>query len=57
MIRNYLKIACWNLAKAKGYAIINISGLAIGMAGTLLVFLWIQHELSFDRFYSKTDRL
>jgi putative ABC transport system permease protein len=57
MLRNYIKIAWRNLAKAKGYAVINISGLAIGMAGTLLILLWIQHELSFDRFYSKTDRL
>lgn len=57
MIKNYLKIAWRNLKRAKGYAIINLVGLAVGMAGTLLILLWIQHELSFDRFYSKTDRL
>ena len=57
MLRNYLKIAIRNLYRNKGFSIINISGLAIGMASALLILLWIQNQLSFDRWYTKTDRL
>src|SRR6187402_572851 len=56
MLKNYFKIALRNLLRSKGFSIINISGLAIGMASALLILLWIQNELSFDRFYKKTDR-
>src|ERR1700749_4028792 len=57
MLKNYLKIAVRNLLKNKGFSIINISGLAIGMASALLILLWIRNELSIDRSYPKTDRL
>ncbi|WP_020598891.1 ABC transporter permease [Spirosoma panaciterrae] len=57
MLRNYLKIAWRNLIREKGYASLNMAGLAVGMAASTLIFLWIQSELTFDRFYSKTDRL
>lgn len=57
MLTNYLKIAWRNLMGAKGYAFINITGLAVGMASSMLIFLWIRHELTFDRFYPKTGRL
>jgi putative ABC transport system permease protein len=57
MLQNYLKIAWRNLIRAKTYASINIAGLAVGMAASALIFLWVQSELNFDRFYSKTDRL
>ncbi|WP_026260553.1 ABC transporter permease [Spirosoma luteum] len=57
MLRNYFKIAFRNLARAKGYAFINIAGLAVGMAASALIFLWIQSELRYDRFFPKTDRL
>lgn len=57
MLTNYLKIAWRNLIGAKGYAFINITGLAVGMASSMLIFLWIHHELTFDRFYPKTTRL
>jgi ABC-type antimicrobial peptide transport system permease subunit len=57
MFRNYLKIAVRNLLRSKGFSIINISGLAIGMGSALLILLWVQNEISYDRFYSKTDRL
>ncbi|QNL47853.1 ABC transporter permease [Olivibacter sp. SDN3] len=57
MIKNYFKIAWRNLVRAKGYAFINIFGLAFGMVGTMLILLWVQHELSFDKFYSKSERL
>ncbi|MCE7067123.1 ABC transporter permease [Dyadobacter sp. CY326] len=57
MLQNYFKIAWRNLVRAKGYAFINIAGLAVGMAAAMLIFLWIQNELTFDRFYPKTKRL
>ena len=57
MFRNYLKIAVRNLLRNKGFSIINIAGLAIGMASALLILLWIQNELSYDRFYPRTDRI
>ena len=57
MLRNYLKIAFRNLLKNKGFSAINISGLAIGMASAVLILLWIQNEMSMDRFHEKGDRI
>jgi predicted permease len=57
MLRNYLKIALRNLLRHKAYAIINISGLAIGMASSILILLWVQHELSYDRFHKNAGRI
>jgi len=57
MFKNYVKIAFRNLWRSKGFSIINISGLAIGMASALLILLWIRDEVNFDRWYSKTDRI
>jgi putative ABC transport system permease protein len=57
MLKNYFKIAFRNLVRSKGFSIINISGLAIGMASAILILLWIQNEVSYDRFYKKSDRL
>ncbi|MGI8952359.1 MAG: ABC transporter permease [Chitinophagaceae bacterium] len=50
MFKNYLKIAFRNLWRSKAFSIINISGLAIGMASAILILLWIQNEISYDRF-------
>jgi putative ABC transport system permease protein len=57
MLKNYFKIAFRNLLRNKRFSIINISGLAIGMASAVLILLWVENELSFDRFHSKGDRL
>jgi putative ABC transport system permease protein len=57
MIKNYFKIAFRNLLLNKFFSIINISGLAIGMASAILIFLWIQNEVSYDRFHTNSDRL
>lgn len=57
MIRNYFKIAWRNLVKNKGYSAINILGLAIGMAVCLLIMLFVQHELSYDRYHAHADRI
>src|SRR3954471_3920496 len=53
MFRNYLKVAWRNLQKRKGYTLINILGLATGMAACLLIVLFIQSELGYDSFQKK----
>src|SRR5438034_10474259 len=50
MIKNYFKIAWRSLTKNKFYSIINISGLAVGLATAILLLLWVQNELSYDKF-------
>jgi ABC-type antimicrobial peptide transport system permease subunit len=55
MIKNYLKIALRNLISHKVFSFINIFGLAVGMACTILIVLWVQDELSFDRFHKNAD--
>ena len=57
MVKNYIKIALRNLTRHKGYSFINIAGLAIGMACCILILLWVQDELSFDRFHKNTDSI
>jgi len=57
MIKNYFKIAFRNLWRNKSFSSINIFGLAIGMASALLIFLWMQNELSIDRFHKKGERI
>lgn len=51
MLRNYIKIAFRNLLKNKVFSIINIAGLAIGMAVCMLILLYVSHELSYDQFH------
>lgn len=55
MLKNYLKIALRNLRKQKLYALINILGLALGIACCVLIYLFVRHELSYDRFHEKAD--
>ena len=57
MLKNFFKIALRNISRNKGFSILNIGGLAIGMASALLVLLWVQNELSFDSTYKNSDRL
>ena len=57
MFKNYLKVALRNIRRHKGYAAINIAGLAVGMACTLLILLWVQDELGFDCFHVNADRI
>jgi len=56
MLKNYLKIALRTIARHKAYSFINIFGLAIGMASSILILLWVQNELSYDRFNGHADR-
>lgn len=55
MLRNYIKIAFRNLWRNKGFSAINIFGLAVGMASAVLIVLWIQNELSHDRFHENEE--
>lgn len=57
MIGNYFKIAWRNLAGNKTYSIINIGGLAAGMAVAMLIGLWIYDELSFNRYHKNYQRI
>lgn len=57
MIKNYIKIAWRKLWKNKVYSLINILGLALGISVTLIIALWVNSELKYDRFYTITDRL
>ena len=57
MLKNYLKIALRNIKKQKGYAFINLSGLAIGMAACLLILLWVHNEMSFDTYHENADNI
>jgi putative ABC transport system permease protein len=57
MFKNYFKIAWRNLMRNKSYATINITGLAIGIAACLLIFLVVQFETSFDSYHANKDRI
>lgn len=50
MIRNFFTIALRNIVRQKGYSFINVTGLAIGLATSMLILLWVQDELSFEKF-------
>ncbi|MEZ0541361.1 ABC transporter permease [Fibrella arboris] len=57
MLRNYLKIALRTLARNKGYSVINIGGLAVGMTVAMLIGLWIYDELSVNTSFQHYDRI
>jgi len=57
MIKNYFKIAWRNLMKNKTFSIINILGLTIGITVCMMIFLFIMHEMSFDRFHTRGARI
>src|SRR5882672_2975345 len=57
MLRSYYKAALRNLVRNKTYSVINIVGLAVGLAAVLLIFLVVQFEYSFDNFHKNKDRI
>lgn len=57
MLWNYLKVTWRNIKRYKGYSFINIIGLAVGLASCILILLWVQDELSYDRFHADADDL
>jgi putative ABC transport system permease protein len=57
MIKNYFKIAWRSLTRNRGFSFINIFGLATGMACTLLIFLFVKYEKSYDRFHKDSENI
>jgi putative ABC transport system permease protein len=57
MISNYFKIAIRNLRKHKGFSFINIAGLAVGLAISFVIVLWIQNEVRYEQFHENADRI
>jgi putative ABC transport system permease protein len=57
MLRNYFKTALRSLMKNKGFSIINILGLTIGIASFVLISLYVYHELNFDRYHKNANRI
>lgn len=57
MLKNYFKIALRNIRRNSTYSVLNISGMAIGMACSILILLWVQDEWSFDRHFKDADNL
>ena len=57
MFKNYFKVTFRNLFRQKIYSAINIGGLALGITTFLMIFIYVQYERSFDRFYSNADEI
>ncbi len=57
MLKNYLKIAFRSFAKDRVYAVINLAGLAIALASVLIIAAFVEYELSFDKYYSNSNRI
>jgi putative ABC transport system permease protein len=57
MIKNYFKIAIRNVRRHATYSILNISGMAIGMASAIILLIWVQYQFSYNRYYKNADRL
>lgn len=57
MFKNYLKVAFRSLNKNRIYALINILGLALGLTVTILVFMFVKDEMSYDKHWSDADRI
>ena len=57
MLKNYFTTALRNIKRHKGYSFINITGLAVGLACCMLIFLWVNHEWSYDRSHKNVDSI
>ncbi len=57
MIRNYLKTAIRSLLKYKGYSVINVLGLVVGISSCILICIYVQSELNYDQFHAKADQI
>ena len=57
MLRNYLKIALRSMLKTRGYSFINMAGLSVGMASSILILMWMNFEMSYDQFHERVDSL
>jgi len=57
MLKNYLKTTIRNLRQHKGYSVINLAGLTLGMTCGILILLYVQHELSYDRYHENAENV
>ncbi|MFC2156539.1 ABC transporter permease [Acidobacteriota bacterium] len=57
MIRNYIITSLRNIRRHKGYSFINVTGLAIGLACSFFILLWVQDEMSYDKFLPESDQI
>ena len=57
MLKSYFTIAFRNLAKEKGYSFIKIAGLAFGLAASMIIYLYVREDLSYDKFHEQYDRI
>jgi putative ABC transport system permease protein len=57
MIRSYFTVALRNLLKEKGYSFIKIAGLALGIAASMVIYLYVREDLSYDKFHSRYNRI
>jgi putative ABC transport system permease protein len=57
MFKNDMKMALRTIKHNKGYTLINMTGLAVGIASCLLILLYVKHELSYDRFHTNAERI
>jgi len=57
MFKNYVKLTFRNIKRHFGYSLINLTGLAVGLACAILILLWVQDELSYNRFHEQSDRI
>ena len=57
MFKNYIKIALRNLLKNKMYSVINIIGLSIGIAGSLLIMVYVANQLSYESMHKNADNI
>src|SRR4028119_453352 len=57
MFQNYLKISWRNLFKNKGFSLVNLLGLTIGITCSILLFLWVQDELGYDKFHKNYNSI
>ncbi len=57
MLKNYFTIAWRNLLRTKGYSFINIGGLALGMSVALIIGLWVNDEISFNKYHDNYGQI
>lgn len=57
MLKNYLTVALRNLLRHRAYSILNLAGLAVGLATSILILLWVKDEISFDHFHPSAKKL
>lgn len=57
MLKNYLTVALRNLLRHRIYSLLNLAGLSVGLATSILIFLWVRDEVSFDRFHTHANEI